>query len=252
MLTTPQFEHQRPQPDWVNKRNFARSEPVEHSDRNTLARMQQENTQEEFSFSDFIDVINPLQHLPIIGTIYRAITGDEISGPARVAGGILYGGVVGGAAAVAGAASKESTGKDLGEHALAALGFEDKEQAPTADTATQIAQARLKKTAETSALSSLTIPGMTLPEQNIPKVTIGTTAAPSSGKPSVDSNNLSPNAPDDLLAILARQNPTATITDHSQMNESQHTANLGQSQDVSQRMQAALDKYQGSLPSSAK
>ena len=26
----------------------------------------------EFSFGDFLDIINPLQHIPIIGTIYRA------------------------------------------------------------------------------------------------------------------------------------------------------------------------------------
>ena len=28
------------------------------------------------SFSDLLDIINPLQQLPIVSTIYRAITGD--------------------------------------------------------------------------------------------------------------------------------------------------------------------------------
>lgn len=49
----------------------------------------------EFGFDDLLDIFNPLQHLPIIGTAYRAITGDEIEAPARLAGGALYGGLAG-------------------------------------------------------------------------------------------------------------------------------------------------------------
>ena len=30
-----------------------------------------------FSFHDLLDTINPLQHLPVVSTIYRAITGDR-------------------------------------------------------------------------------------------------------------------------------------------------------------------------------
>jgi hypothetical protein len=47
------------------------------------------------TFSDFLDVINPLQHLPIISTIYRAITGDKIGMAAKLAGDTLYGGPIG-------------------------------------------------------------------------------------------------------------------------------------------------------------
>ncbi|MGB6086494.1 MAG: hypothetical protein WBF74_07845, partial [Parvibaculum sp.] len=32
----------------------------------------------EFGFSDFLDVINPLQHIPIVSSIYRELTGDEL------------------------------------------------------------------------------------------------------------------------------------------------------------------------------
>ncbi len=39
-----------------------------------------------YTFDDFIDVINPLQHLPIVSTLYRALTGDEISPQARAVG----------------------------------------------------------------------------------------------------------------------------------------------------------------------
>ena len=31
-----------------------------------------------FGFDDVLDAINPLQHIPIVSTIYRAITGDKI------------------------------------------------------------------------------------------------------------------------------------------------------------------------------
>ena len=37
----------------------------------------------DMSFGDFLGVINPLQHLPIIGTLYRSLTGDTIQPAAR-------------------------------------------------------------------------------------------------------------------------------------------------------------------------
>lgn len=66
-----------------------------------------------------LDVINPLQHLPVISTIYRHITGDDISPVARMAGGALYGGPVGLAMGVVNAAVVSNTGKDIGETVLA-------------------------------------------------------------------------------------------------------------------------------------
>ena len=55
----------------------------------------------DFSFHNLLDIINPLEHLPIIGTIYRAITGTHIGIPEKIAGDALYGGLWG---AVSGAA----------------------------------------------------------------------------------------------------------------------------------------------------
>ena len=63
-----------------------------------------EEKEESFGFFDFLDIINPLQHIPIVGTIYRHITGDEIGVVAQVAGGALFGGAIGAAAGVATAA----------------------------------------------------------------------------------------------------------------------------------------------------
>lgn len=77
------------------------------------------------SFSDFLDVINPLQHIPIVSTIYRRITGDEIDPEARLAGGALYGGPLGFVSALANVIVEEQTGRDIGETISVALLGED-------------------------------------------------------------------------------------------------------------------------------
>lgn len=48
-----------------------------------------------FTSDDFIDLINPLQHIPVVGHIYRAVTGDQLSQEASVIGGALFGGPMG-------------------------------------------------------------------------------------------------------------------------------------------------------------
>ncbi|MDA0239649.1 MAG: hypothetical protein O3A84_06430, partial [Proteobacteria bacterium] len=68
------------------------------------------------TFSDVLDIINPLQHLPIVSTLYRAITGDQIDPAARVAGGTLYGGPIGAAVSVLNVVVEHGTGKDIGDH----------------------------------------------------------------------------------------------------------------------------------------
>lgn len=77
-----------------------------------------------FTFSDFLDIINPLQHIPIVNTVYRAMTGDKIDPGARIAGGGLFGGPIGLVASLVSGMVEESTGKDPGEHVLAALGVD--------------------------------------------------------------------------------------------------------------------------------
>ncbi|MEQ8427368.1 MAG: hypothetical protein RLT87_12835 [Gammaproteobacteria bacterium] len=52
-------------------------------------------------FADLLDIINPLQHIPLVGSIYRHITGDEIKPVMKIAGGALFGGPLGAAISVA-------------------------------------------------------------------------------------------------------------------------------------------------------
>lgn len=74
-----------------------------------------------FSFGDILDTLNPLQHLPIVSTVYRAFTGDAIAPAPRVLGDALFGGPIGAATGMVNAALKYLSGKDVGEHMLALL-----------------------------------------------------------------------------------------------------------------------------------
>jgi hypothetical protein len=71
------------------------------------------------AFDDLLDIVNPLQHLPVIGTLYRAITGDTIGTVAKIAGDALYGGVWGAVGAAADSVFEAATGKDFGSTVLA-------------------------------------------------------------------------------------------------------------------------------------
>ena len=75
----------------------------------------------DFSFADFLDIVNPLQHIPVVSTLYRSITGDQIGTPEKIAGDTLYGGLVGLFASLGDAVFKEVTGKDVGDTVLAFL-----------------------------------------------------------------------------------------------------------------------------------
>lgn len=95
----------------------------------------------EAFFDTLLDIINPLQHLPVISAIYRDITGDAISAPARLIGGFLFGGPIGAAGAVANIAVKDVTGSDIGKHAMTL--FSDEETVPTSQLADESGSAGL-------------------------------------------------------------------------------------------------------------
>lgn len=80
---------------------------------------------EHHGFLDFLvmlfDIINPLEHIPVISTIYERVTGHHINPIARVAGDTLYGGPIGAAVGVANVVAEQTTGKDIGENVMAML-----------------------------------------------------------------------------------------------------------------------------------
>src|ERR1043166_2940496 len=101
---------------------------------------------EEFGFGDFVDIINPLQHIPIVATIYRNASGDYIGMAPRVIGGALWGRMGGLISGVVNAIVDFFTGKDVGDHIYSAL-FErpsksvgDSDIAQSTDSTSKVSQ----------------------------------------------------------------------------------------------------------------
>jgi hypothetical protein len=99
----------------------------------------------ETSFGEFLSALNPLQHLPVVGTIYRAITGDTVQPAYRVLGGLLLGGPIGAVTSAVGAAV-EALWQDRGAN----------DTAPAPPTAVAIAAASRP---DPGALASMSRPG---------------------------------------------------------------------------------------------
>ncbi|WOF75825.1 hypothetical protein QMT40_003503 [Parvibaculaceae bacterium PLY_AMNH_Bact1] len=95
---------------------------------------QADTSDDGFSFDDFLDMINPLQHLPVISTLYREMTGDEMEPAARIVGGAIYGGPIGAGISVAEAVIEQVTGDDLGGHVMSM--FQSSDTPPTMTAAT--------------------------------------------------------------------------------------------------------------------
>ncbi|MGE5539987.1 MAG: hypothetical protein ACM30I_15325 [Gemmatimonas sp.] len=88
------------------------------------------------SFSTVLDVVNPLQHIPVVSSIYREITGDRIAPGAKLIGDTLFGGPIGLVLSALDVTVQGETGRDMGEHVVAMF----KPGAPS-DTDTAVASA---------------------------------------------------------------------------------------------------------------
>lgn len=83
-----------------------------------------------FGFRDLLADLNPLQYIPVIGTLFRAITGDVIPEPVRDAGSLvvstLIAGPIGAVLNLGELAAEKLTGIDpekIGDRLLADLGI---------------------------------------------------------------------------------------------------------------------------------
>jgi hypothetical protein len=97
----------------------------------------------EFGWDDFLDMINPLQHIPGIAQIYRAVTGDEINGAATLLGALPLGPLsgLGLVASVADLAVKDATGEDMGGNLMAMVFGKDEQPEGGATVPADMAQA---------------------------------------------------------------------------------------------------------------
>jgi hypothetical protein len=74
-----------------------------------------------FGFGDILDIVNPMHHIPVVSTIYRQLTGDEIAPAPRALGGAIFGGPVGLVAAIGNQIFEAETGSDIGTATLAMM-----------------------------------------------------------------------------------------------------------------------------------
>ena len=83
-----------------------------------------QNAPKPFGFDDIVDIVNPLQHIPLVSTIYRNVTGDEIRGSGRILGGAIFGGAAGAGGSLVNVVVKEETGKDIPDMALGMMAYD--------------------------------------------------------------------------------------------------------------------------------
>ncbi|MBT3789921.1 MAG: hypothetical protein HN725_09150 [Alphaproteobacteria bacterium] len=145
-----------------------------------------------FTFGDILDVINPLQHIPIVSDIYRAITGDQIAPAARMLGGGLLGGIPGLAIAAVNTALQEVTGQDAGEMAIASLfgNGDTDDTVPTTLPETAIAAATPEAGANPAAATVASKPiglqfATAAPATESPGATAGSSATAESSAPAM-------------------------------------------------------------------
>ena len=79
-----------------------------------------ETQETPFGFGDVLDMINPLHHIPIVGHMYREMSGDEIKPSGQIIGGAVFGGAIGAGAGLVNVIAQAETGKDV---SATAFGF---------------------------------------------------------------------------------------------------------------------------------
>lgn len=124
------------------------------------AENRSDSAEQPFGFGDIVDMVNPLQHIPLVNLAYRHVTGDEIRPIGKVIGGTVFAGPFGAASALADIGLQEGTGKDMAGHVFAIA-----DDATATQTATQTTTAPLAFRADESQNNLADIqalPGSTL------------------------------------------------------------------------------------------
>ena len=134
-------------------------------------------------FADVLSALNPLQYLPVVGTIYRAVTGDTIPEALRLGGSLLVSGLIGGPIGVLTTAAltiaEKVTGIDpdgIGRTLLADLGVGKPAHAAAPKTA---APAAVAPTVPASLPPAAPDTGWTVAELSHQGVTFGADDTPS-------------------------------------------------------------------------
>ena len=90
-----------------------------------------EQPTEAFGFGDLVDMINPLHHIPLVGHVYRSLSGDEIKPIGQIVGGAVFGGAVGVASGLVNAVVREETGDDIAGNTFSMIAYGEMPQLKT-------------------------------------------------------------------------------------------------------------------------
>ena len=190
------------------------------------------------TFGDMLDIVNPLHHLPGVGTVYRAVTGDELSPASRVAGGTLFGGIAGFLTSIANAVIENETGSDIGDTVLAFLGGDDD---PVAVAAAE--------PAAPDAATPIALPAAAAPARKpvpTPQPAFPVAAAPPGGAPGTPLTGLfrSPAPAATTPIAQADQLPPAPVSPPSDPPAAAPAPAPDSAAHVPLMMRQALDKYE--------
>ena len=199
----------------------------------------------DLKFSDLVDMFNPLEHIPVLSSIYRSIVGEEINPVSRVVGDVVYGGVfgigsavLGGMGAVADAELAQGTGKDSSGQIIAALfGPDDDKQNPI--QLADAASANTSSAAKQSSSNHATTQKIELAQNTTPAMTAAMAIA--GNAPSVHSEN----TPSPALSSIA------AIPDQTPRQENAETSNTETSANPAAPSPPAPPKPDGASPSIA-
>ncbi|MGN6515095.1 MAG: hypothetical protein ACTHLR_04555 [Rhizomicrobium sp.] len=168
---------------------------------------------------DLLDVVNPLQHLPVVSTIYRAVTGDKIGDVEKVAGDTLYGGPIGLVSSLADVAFEKITGKDFGDTVMAFVGIgghDDNNTALAANTPKSTPDKTVAASKPLIVASAAPASLVKLPDPSPVKTETAATSQPASNAAQAAAAksstpvNISPDT-DALLNALARNGVTGQL-----------------------------------------
>ena len=178
----------------------------------------------DFSFGDLVDIVNPLQHIPGVANVYRAVTGDTISAPARFMGSMLFMGPVGLAMTAADTLAMNADGELASEQLIAAISGRQ------ADSGTVTAKTNLPDTPPTPAVTAT----MTTAPAIAPAVAPAVASATTGG--------IGPNLPTELSkAGLELQNISGSLLDNFIKNQGQGWEMAGHHGSLSHNLFAAAD-----------
>lgn len=74
-----------------------------------------------YGFADMLDIINPLQHIPLVNQLYREVTGDTIKSSSKIVGGVIFTGPLGLVGPLVDLIAEQETGESVSGYMSEAL-----------------------------------------------------------------------------------------------------------------------------------